>query len=123
MAREFDLADFRAKVEKQAFEREYIDPSILRVEHFEKDLQRALDTPASPWDNADEFALFGDTIEELSSWYAFRPEYLNREKGEAVARAKPWSPQVPAVNPHKGVGRNDPCPCGSGKKFKKCCLN
>jgi SEC-C motif len=22
----------------------------------------------------------------------------------------------------KDVGRNDPCPCGSGKKFKKCCL-
>ena len=21
----------------------------------------------------------------------------------------------------KKVGRNDPCPCGSGKKFKKCC--
>jgi hypothetical protein len=21
------------------------------------------------------------------------------------------------------VGRNDPCPCGSGLKFKKCCLN
>ena len=21
------------------------------------------------------------------------------------------------------VGRNDPCPCGSGKKFKKCCLH
>ncbi len=21
-----------------------------------------------------------------------------------------------------GVGRNDPCPCGSGKKYKKCCL-
>ncbi len=26
----------------------------------------------------------------------------------------------PAVNPHRNVGRNDPCPCGSGKKFKKC---
>jgi uncharacterized protein YecA (UPF0149 family) len=23
----------------------------------------------------------------------------------------------------KGPGRNDPCTCGSGKKFKKCCLN
>jgi hypothetical protein len=23
---------------------------------------------------------------------------------------------------HKKVGRNDPCPCGSGKKFKKCCI-
>jgi preprotein translocase subunit SecA len=24
------------------------------------------------------------------------------------------------VNPYAGIGRNDPCPCGSGKKFKKC---
>lgn len=23
---------------------------------------------------------------------------------------------------HYDIGRNDPCPCGSGKKFKKCCL-
>jgi len=22
----------------------------------------------------------------------------------------------------KKVGRNDPCPCGSGKKYKRCCL-
>jgi hypothetical protein len=28
----------------------------------------------------------------------------------------------PAVNPHRTVGRNDPCPCGSGRKYKKCCL-
>jgi hypothetical protein len=28
----------------------------------------------------------------------------------------------PAPNPFRDVGRNDPCPCGSGKKFKKCCL-
>lgn len=26
------------------------------------------------------------------------------------------------VSSDKSVGRNDPCPCGSGKKFKKCCL-
>jgi preprotein translocase subunit SecA len=25
-----------------------------------------------------------------------------------------------AANPYKNVGRNDPCPCGSGKKYKKC---
>jgi len=29
---------------------------------------------------------------------------------------------TPAVAPGK-VGRNDPCPCGSGKKYKKCCLD
>jgi len=26
-------------------------------------------------------------------------------------------------NTGKKVGRNDPCPCGSGRKYKKCCLN
>ncbi|WP_047043790.1 SEC-C metal-binding domain-containing protein [Vibrio mexicanus] len=26
-----------------------------------------------------------------------------------------------SVNPFKDIGRNDPCPCGSGKKFKQCC--
>ena len=30
-------------------------------------------------------------------------------------------PQEPVRNPLKEVGRNDPCPCGSGKKYKKCC--
>ena len=27
------------------------------------------------------------------------------------------------VKAHPAVGRNDPCPCGSGRKYKKCCLN
>ncbi len=33
--------------------------------------------------------------------------------------------QVPAVDSQKGpkVGRNDPCPCGSGLKYKNCCLD
>ena len=26
----------------------------------------------------------------------------------------------PYINPYRKIGRNDPCPCGSGKKFKKC---
>lgn len=35
-------------------------------------------------------------------------------------------PLPPPVEPIKAdkdkeVGRNDPCPCGSGKKYKKCC--
>jgi hypothetical protein len=28
----------------------------------------------------------------------------------------------PVTNPWRHVGRNDPCPCGSGKKAKRCCL-
>ncbi|MEI9408474.1 DUF1186 domain-containing protein [Mesorhizobium salmacidum] len=33
-----------------------------------------------------------------------------------------WSNVTPVANPWRDVGRNDPCPCGSGMKFKKCCL-
>ncbi len=47
--------------------------------------------------------------------------------GAATALASPPSSepggsfaQAPAVNEHKDIGRNDPCWCGSGKKFKRC---
>ncbi|MCQ3830292.1 SEC-C domain-containing protein [Microbulbifer elongatus] len=30
-------------------------------------------------------------------------------------------PQAPVTRSTPKVGRNDPCPCGNGKKFKKCC--
>lgn len=29
----------------------------------------------------------------------------------------------PILRDYKKIGRNDPCPCGSGKKYKNCCLN
>lgn len=32
-------------------------------------------------------------------------------------------PSTPVRRSEPSVGRNDPCPCGSGKKFKKCCLH
>ncbi|MGJ3260609.1 MAG: UPF0149 family protein [Rhodospirillales bacterium] len=35
----------------------------------------------------------------------------------------PSATPAPANESRRKVGRNDPCPCGSGKKFKKCCLN
>jgi uncharacterized protein YecA (UPF0149 family) len=31
-------------------------------------------------------------------------------------------PEEAYVRAGPKVGRNDPCPCGSGKKYKKCCL-
>src|SRR5262245_3121964 len=39
--------------------------------------------------------------------------------GAATAIAEP-APQRPVVNEHPDIGRNDPCWCGSGKKFKRC---
>jgi preprotein translocase subunit SecA len=44
------------------------------------------------------------------------------EEAEAAARRKPLSlsPPAPARAATPKLGPNDPCPCGSGKKFKKC---
>ena len=30
---------------------------------------------------------------------------------------------VPFKRKSPKIGRNEPCPCGSGRKYKKCCLN
>jgi hypothetical protein len=32
-----------------------------------------------------------------------------------------WTPPQPYTREEPKIGRNDPCPCGSGKKYKKCC--
>lgn len=37
---------------------------------------------------------------------------------EEAASGKP----KPIVRPGSKLNRNDPCPCGSGKKYKKCCM-
>lgn len=41
----------------------------------------------------------------------------------ALLQAPPVHREVPIRKDEKKVGRNDPCPCGSGKKFKKCCIH
>ena len=38
----------------------------------------------------------------------------------AFAEASSVKPK-PIVSPTTKIGRNDPCPCGSGRKYKKCC--
>ncbi len=43
--------------------------------------------------------------------------------GRAIYEEELESVNIPYYNETKDIGRNDPCPCGSGKKFKKCCLN
>ena len=40
-----------------------------------------------------------------------------------LARRESEPVNAPFKNEQAPVGRNDPCPCGSGKKYKKCCLH
>ena len=48
-------------------------------------------------------------------------EKVAKETGTAGAAAATVKKQ-PIRNAAKKVGPNDPCPCGSGKKYKKCCM-
>lgn len=49
-----------------------------------------------------------------------RYDYIKAEFGEKMLAERFIA--IPVSKKAKKVGRNDPCPCGSGKKFKKCCL-
>lgn len=77
---------------------------------------------------------FNDLKSDLFNFY--RPEEINRRQKERAQRQEddPYQsearPPVPAgylmadgggLQRTEKVGRNDPCPCGSGKKYKKCC--
>ena len=56
---------------------------------------------------------------ELSAYEAGpaprRPAIQGATNAPEAAKARPIEREAPKV------GRNDPCPCGSGKKYKKCC--
>jgi preprotein translocase subunit SecA len=59
------------------------------------------------------------------------PQFLQREHGPKTATAQPDQPDdpgdgkisldLPQRRAMPKVGRNEPCPCGSGKKYKNCC--
>jgi uncharacterized protein YchJ len=43
-----------------------------------------------------------------------------KHSGDSAA-PRDFSPNIPIVQHSSKIGRNEPCPCGSGKKYKKCC--
>jgi len=40
---------------------------------------------------------------------------------ETIQKLTPPRPAA-RIQAHPGIGRNDPCPCESGRKYKKCCM-
>jgi preprotein translocase subunit SecA len=47
---------------------------------------------------------------------------ISAQQDAAIAASKGDQKKEPIRNRAQKVGRNDPCPCGSGKKYKQCCL-
>jgi hypothetical protein len=123
---------------RQAFAEDLVDEDIIGLEDIDpaaKREPRGYPTPSPE----EEYRWFCernapiDAVNECSGWLCFRDDDENGEawddededSPEAIVNAlleTPLfqAPGTPYIAPPK-AGRNDPCPCGSGKKYKKCC--
>ena len=83
----------------------------------------AADVPATLHaylDHLQESAVVSEMFELRRALDATLAEFATAVRtGQAVHHHH--APQKPFVHRGEKVGRNDPCPCGSGKKFKQCC--
>ncbi|HLY58832.1 MAG TPA: DUF1186 domain-containing protein [Stellaceae bacterium] len=124
------FADLAGDVER-LFRHRALPDRVMDLEDFRNDLAEVLADPdgmAGFRRSHDRYEPFADTIGTFSKWYGFSEQYRQdqakraaRERQEQLERALDPVPQ-PYVDPVRRIGRNDPCPCGSGKKYKKCCL-
>ena len=66
-----------------------------------------------------------DTIDKQTTIFLLKAEVRQNAERKEVAKGKAADDEskVAKKTPKKStkVGRNDPCPCGSGKKYKQCC--
>ena len=66
--------------------------------------------------------LYFNMMEAKAKWLYTLPEWeevLPAEKRQEITRT--WRKSKQIIHDEPKIGRNDPCPCGSGKKYKKCC--
>lgn len=76
-------------------------------------------------DTFDKFSKIEDIIEEMSWWACFNEKEEDKDSDTKMSKeelAKYIEDDLKGLNKKSTkVGRNDPCPCGSGKKYKNCC--
>lgn len=81
------------------------------------------------WKTVEDFSLKVSTKAVKSAIEEQVPDFYKRllkrhvklKNIYAHCKKKKFAPETPIELPK--IGRNEPCPCGSGKKYKKCCLN
>jgi hypothetical protein len=95
---------------------------FMERRHFDGDLAEAEARP----DDVRRFERFHlgyirDVVDALQWTRRREDEADGAERNEGWLASPNMFPE-PVRNPMRHVGRNDPCPCGRGKKAKRCCL-
>ncbi len=98
-----------------------------RVHGWASEVVAEAENPAN-WGPAKRFTMGAmsagvDTTDEkaLRKYMLEQTQRALAERAYQAPDQEPITPPVPIVEHAPKVGRNDPCPCGSGKKYKKCC--
>ena len=94
---------------------------IFRVEQFDPEF---LDDLGSQWQLDRAQTIHQQAESQLASAAPTTSAGVRRQQDAAIAASERSTEKKrePVRNVGKKVGRNDLCPCGSGKKFKACCM-
>jgi hypothetical protein len=105
---------------KEAYEKDRVNTTWIGIRDVDRTLQLGKEEALrrNIYENS-HFDVITDVIEETKWWaYAKGPEKKSMMRKESFFD----SSSIPFKREMPKIGRNDPCLCGSGKKYKKCCL-
>jgi uncharacterized protein YecA (UPF0149 family) len=113
---------------EQCFEDDLVDPSFTDLGEVQAWLKLDKEEALRRLKSHHWYTLITDTISDMQSWACFQPPHEASSKAateeadfmQSLLSLKPDRPYQEPVRSFK-IGRNEPCPCGSGKKYKKCC--
>lgn len=69
----------------------------------------------------DKEKLYKNMVDAKADWLYELPQWDKIFTAERKKELYREQKQSGTIRKEKKIGRNDPCPCGSGKKYKKCC--
>ena len=105
---------------KKCYEEDLVDESIVGMESVDDAMRQEKDHVLEEYRNNKHLQFIDDTVAELERWGCFEETYRKRmDSKQNYSRIQPV--RIQPVRNQPKIGRNDPCPCGSGKKYKKCC--
>ena len=93
---------------------------IFRVEHFDPEFLDYLGARYNKLDRAQ--TIHAQAESQLVAAPTAGGVRQQQEAGIAGSQQSAEKKREPVRNTGKKVGRNDACPCGSGKKYKNCCM-
>lgn len=107
---------------RQAYEEGLVDECYIGFDDVMRDLAQGKDRILARLAENPHRRLIDDTVAEMRWWACFQ-----QDKRNSPVQVTPRPTAAPFAAPSTfrraspKTGRNEPCPCGSGKKFKKCC--